>query len=76
MLLLSRRVNESIIVDGEINVQILSACEKSGCVRLGIDAPERFNVYCVEDVDGTKEYPAKVVITHKRRTRKFIVEPN
>ncbi|KPY55611.1 hypothetical protein ALO93_200196 [Pseudomonas amygdali pv. sesami] len=76
MLLLSRRVNESIIIDGEINVQILSACENSGYVRLGIEAPEVVNVYCVEDVNGTKEHLPKVVITHKRRARKFVVEPN
>lgn len=76
MLLLSRRVNESIIIDGEINVQILSTCENSGYVRLGIDAPEKVNVYCVEGVNGTKEGLPKVVITHKRRVRKFIAEPN
>lgn len=38
MLVLSRRVNESIVIDGKISITVLSA--HPGRVRLGITAPD------------------------------------
>jgi carbon storage regulator len=42
MLVLSRRVNETIIIDGQIRVTVLGM--GSNRVRLGIEAPEEVNI--------------------------------
>ncbi|MEK7414460.1 MAG: carbon storage regulator [Planctomycetota bacterium] len=43
MLILSRRVGEKVVIDGEIIITVLEA-GRGGQVRLGIDAPRRHRV--------------------------------
>ena len=38
MLVLSRKVDESIVIDGKIRIKVIKT--KGGGVRLGIDAPK------------------------------------
>lgn len=44
MLVLARKLNESIVIDGTITVTVLEV-GKNGVVRLGIDAPRHHQVY-------------------------------
>jgi carbon storage regulator len=44
MLVLTRRLNESIVIDGEIVVTVLEVGHH-GQVRLGIEAPRRHRIY-------------------------------
>jgi carbon storage regulator len=43
MLILTRRVEEKVIIGDEVTVTVLAA--KGGCVRLGIDAPRKIPVH-------------------------------
>ncbi|MDB4584624.1 carbon storage regulator CsrA [Draconibacterium sp.] len=43
MLILTRKQNESVIIDGDIKVTVLS--DKHGQVKLGIDAPENVEIW-------------------------------
>ena len=43
MLVLSRKVDESIIIDGRITVQVVEI--RAGEVRIGIDAPRSISVH-------------------------------
>lgn len=53
MLILSRRVNESIIVDERVTITVLSVKGKQ--VRLGIDAPADISVHREEIYDRIQE---------------------
>jgi carbon storage regulator len=44
VLVLARKLNESIVIDGTITVTVLEV-GKNGVVRLGIDAPRHHQVY-------------------------------
>jgi carbon storage regulator len=44
MLVLGRKVGESIVIDGVITVTVLGVA-KNGAVRLGIEAPKQHQVY-------------------------------
>lgn len=44
MLVLTRRVNESIVIDGDIVVTVLEV-GRNGQVRIGIEAPRHHQVY-------------------------------
>ena len=44
MLVLTRKLNESIVIDGVITVTVLEIA-KNGTVRLGISAPRHHQVY-------------------------------
>ena len=44
MLVLSRRVNEQIVINGEIFITVLES-GRNGQVRLGIQAPARYQIY-------------------------------
>ena len=44
MLVLTRRVNESIVINGDILITVLEV-GRNGQVRLGIDAPRHYQVY-------------------------------
>ncbi len=44
MLVLTRKLNESIVIDGVITVTVLEI-GKNGTVRLGINAPRHHQVY-------------------------------
>ena len=44
MLVLARRVNERIVVNGEIVITVLEV-GRNGQVRLGIEAPRHYQIY-------------------------------
>jgi carbon storage regulator len=44
MLVLARRINEKIVIDGEIVVTVLEV-SKGGHVRLGFEAPRSHQIY-------------------------------
>ncbi len=46
MLVLSRKINESIMINGEIEVKIISV--EDGRVRLGIIAPKQHEIHRME----------------------------
>ena len=43
MLVLSRKLNESIVINGNIRITVTSV--RGQCVRLGIEAPEEVGIY-------------------------------
>ena len=49
MLVLSRRVDESLLIDKDIKITVLDI--KGGQVRLGITAPQSIKVHRDEDFD-------------------------
>lgn len=49
MLVLSRKKNESIIIDGKIEVKIIES--EDGRVRIGIDAPKDIEIHRKEIFD-------------------------
>jgi carbon storage regulator len=53
MLILTRNQNESIIIDGDIKVTVLS--DKHGQVKLGIEAPEDVEIWREEIYDRQDE---------------------
>ena len=44
MLVLSRKKNETIIIDGQISITVMEV-RKDGSVRLGIDAPPEIEIH-------------------------------
>jgi len=44
MLVLARRVNERIVINGEVFITVLEA-GRGGQVRLGFEAPARYQIY-------------------------------
>ena len=44
MLVLTRRIDESIVINGEIVVTVLEVV-RNGQVRLGIEAPRHYQIY-------------------------------
>lgn len=56
MLVLSRKLNETIVIDGNIRVTVLDI--RGGQVRLGIEAPGQVPIFreelCVADPDGPR----------------------
>jgi len=53
MLVLSRRVDESIVIDGEITITVLGV-DRNGQVRIGVDAPKRYRVLRQELLDEVR----------------------
>jgi carbon storage regulator len=53
MLILSRNQNESIIIDGDIKVTVLS--DKHGQVKLGIEAPDDVEIWREEIYEGIQK---------------------
>jgi carbon storage regulator len=43
MLVLTRRIEESVIIDGDIEVTVLRV-DRNGTVRLGFEAPEEVDI--------------------------------
>ena len=52
MLILTRKKDESIIIDGNIEIQIISIEE--GKVKIGINAPKNIEIYRSEVVEKIK----------------------
>ncbi len=61
MLVLTRRVNEEIVIDGHIRVTVVDI--KGGRVRLGITAPPSVAVVRHEILDAPARPPAAAVPT-------------
>ncbi len=72
MLILTRKKDESIIIDGNIEVKILSADD--GRVRIGIDAPKTVELYRKEVFDKIEEQNKKSTISASslNQLKKFI----
>ena len=54
MLVLSRKLNESIVINGNIRITVTSV--RGQCVRLGIEAPEEVGIYR-EELFAEKDSP-------------------
>jgi len=59
MLILTRKKNESIIIDNNIEIQIISVEE--GKVKLGIIAPKDVEIYRSEIFEKIKENNAEAI---------------
>lgn len=59
MLVLSRKAGETLMIGDSISITVLR-CDRSGKVRLGIDAPKEMNVVRGELLD--QEPPAQAVV--------------
>jgi carbon storage regulator len=68
MLLLKRRVGESIVIGGSIRVSVVEV--RGGSVRIAIDAPPEFAVYRAELLDKLGEENARAVGSHVRTSRR------
>jgi carbon storage regulator len=53
MLVLTRKVNESIVIDGCIRVKVVGV--RNGQVRLGIEAPEHIRIFREELCNTAQE---------------------
>jgi carbon storage regulator len=53
MLILTRKQNESVIIDGDIKVTVLS--DKHGQVKLGIEAPDDVEIWREEIYENILE---------------------
>jgi carbon storage regulator len=55
MLVLTRKIDESVLVGDDISITIVSVNKRTGEVRLGIDAPD--NVLILrEELSGGSDY--------------------
>ncbi|MDB4973019.1 MAG: carbon storage regulator, CsrA [Myxococcaceae bacterium] len=68
MLLLKRRVGESIVIGGSIRVSVVEV--RGGSVRIAIDAPSEFAVYRAELLEKLGEENARAVGSHVRASRR------
>jgi len=59
MLILRRRINELIFIDGDIKITVLDI--KDNQVKIGIDAPEDVSIVREEILDRPKEDPLLVI---------------
>lgn len=53
MLILTRKLNEEIVIDGEITIKIISISESQ--VKLGFDAPKNIEINRKEVFEKVKE---------------------
>src|SRR4051794_21061950 len=56
MLVLSRKLNETIVIDGNIRITVVGI--RGNQIRLGIEAPDRVKVFREELCDGAGAAPA------------------
>lgn len=68
MLLLKRRVGESIVIGGSIRVSVVEV--RGGSVRLAIDAPGDFSVYRAELLERLGEENTRAVGSHVRTSKR------
>jgi carbon storage regulator len=70
MLVLSRKLNESIIIDGDIRITVVGI--RGNQVRLGIDAPESVGIFreelCVQAGASACEEATRSAPARGRRT--------
>ena len=72
MLILSRKKNESIIIDGNIEVQIIAMDD--GKVKIGVSAPKTVSIHRKEVYEKIQSENKKAVLrdTHVQDLKKFI----
>jgi carbon storage regulator len=69
MLVLSRKLNEAIVIDGSIRIVVVGV--RGNHVRLGIEAPDRVGIYreelCLPDhtAEGHEGSPASAARLHQ-----------
>lgn len=63
MLILSRRKNESIIIDDHIRITLVDVCGET--VKIGIDAPRSVQIFRSEVYDAVKRANLESVIEKK-----------
>jgi carbon storage regulator len=68
MLLLKRRVGESIVIGGTIRVSVVEV--RGGSVRIAIDAPPELPVYRAELLDRLGEENARALASQVRTSRR------
>lgn len=73
MLVLTRRIGESLIIGDEITVKVLDVDEESGQVRIGIDAPLAVDVHRREVFDRIHGAPG-VKIMHKAPRKRLVMD--
>lgn len=73
MLVLTRRLDEALMIGNEVLFQVSEVSEELGQVKISIEAPAGVAVYGREVLTGVEETKAGVVITHKRRPRRWSV---
>jgi len=64
MLVLTRRVNETIVIEGDIRITVVSI--KGDKVRLGIDAPDTVRVDRAEIHERRAEFADEPVVMENR----------
>lgn len=69
MLVLSRKLNEKIIIDEEIEITVVGI--ENGKVQLGIEAPKEIEIMRKELLEDVKEENKKAV-----RNKKFLQKLN
>jgi carbon storage regulator CsrA len=67
MLVLSRKINESIVIDGQIKIEVLKV--KGNTIRLGITAPNEVRVLRGELAPFGKQPEMVVEATERGQTR-------
>lgn len=72
MLILTRKKNESLIINGNIEVRIVALDD--GKVKIGIDAPKNIEIHRKEIFEKIQAENKESIIEHKRleNLKKFI----
>lgn len=65
MLILTRKKDESLILDNQIVIKIIDIGESS--VRIGIEAPKNIEVHRKEIFDKIQEENKSAVVEHSKR---------
>lgn len=63
MLILSRRKNESIIIDDHIRVTVVDVCGET--IKIGIDAPRSVQIFRSEVYDAVKRANLDSILEQK-----------
>lgn len=75
MLILTRKLNEEIVIDGEITIKIISISENQ--VKLGFDAPKNIEINRKEVFEKVKESLLKAAEMKKEIPNNLIgLRPN
>lgn len=62
MLVITRRIGESVLIGSNIRIKVMDAGGRGGTVRIGIDAPQSMRITRQEPVSRMKED----ILRHRR----------